>query len=381
MSLLGRVAHRLGLAAPALGGALEVLSPVSDQSHLGRLVVSELWGGDAADKLPIGRAEAMSVPAVAKARNMLAATAGRLPIRTYHGTQLLEQARLLEQPEYSPARSRYITITWTIDALIFYGRAWWVINRRYADSGRPQSFRWIPEWQGEYDEDGNLIGTIKGDRFRAEDVVRIDGPHEGVLNFGAATIRQAKRLDSAALRVSENPIPAIELHQTTPDALDPEEIDTIIERWIAARRKSGVAYTNAALEAREHKGLGVEQLLIEGRKHQTLEVARMMGVPGWVVDAEVSGSSLTYSNVPSRARELVDYGLMSYLAPIESRLSMDDVLPRGQWCRFDLDDLLRGDFADRMTAYKAAVESGVYTADELRVREDGTPAETTEETR
>lgn len=381
MSLLARVAQRLGLAGPAYGGSLEVLSPVSDQSHLGKLVVTDLWGEDAAEQLPIGRADAMSVPAVAKARHMLAATAGRMALRTYRDADLLVDQHLLEQPEWSPARPRASTITWTVDALIFYGRAWWVVNHRYADTGRPRSFRWVPEWEAKFDDRGLLVGAADGSRFNQDDVVRIDGPHEGILNFGATTLRQAKRLDRAALRVAENPIPAIELHQTTPDSLEPDEIDALIAKWASARRKTGIAYTNAAIEARPHSGLAVEQLLIEGRKHQALEIARMMGVPAWVVDAEVGGSSLTYSNVPARARELVDYGLLSYLTPIEARLSMDDVLPRGVWCRFDLDDLLRGDFADRMTAYKTAVDAGVYTPDELRAREDGHPVETTEETR
>lgn len=379
MGLLGHLAQRLGLAAPAYGGSLEVLSPVSDQSHLGKLLVNELWGDGSADALPVGRSDAMSIPAVAKARNLLASTAGRLPLRTYHGADPV-RSTLLAQPEVEPARPYTVTLTWTVDAMIFYGRAWWVINHRYADTGRPRSFRWVPEWHGVYDDAGQLTGTKTGERFRTEDIVRIDGPHEGILAFGAATLRTAKRLDRAALRVAENPIPAVELHQTTPDPLTPEEIDALVARWTAARRKSGVAYTSSALEAREHKGLAVEQLLIEGRKHQSLEVARMMGVPAWAVDAEVSGSSLTYSNVPSRARELVDYGLMPYLAPIEARLSMDDVLPRGTWCRFHLDDLLRGDFADRMAAYEVAQRSGVYTTEELRALERGEPTETTEET-
>ena len=57
------------------------------------------------------------------------------------------------------------------------------------------------------------------------------------------------------------------------------------------------------------------------------------------------------------------------------RLSMDDILPRGVWCRFDTNQLLRDDFAARMAAYKVAAESGVYTLDELRAMERGRPME------
>lgn len=373
MNALARLAASLGLATPVGGGAFEVASPFAGQSHLEQVVLADVFGLTQ-DALPVTRATAMTVPAVARARNALAPTAGRLPLRVYRGRDRMPGPHLLDQPERTPARPAFTTITWTIDALLFYGRAWWVITDRYADTRAPKSFRWVPEWEARLDGD-TLAGTVTGETFDAEDVVRIDGPHEGILTFGADTIRQAQRLDRAALRIADNPVPAIELHQTTPDKLTPEEVKTLVDQWEAARRRTGVGYTSAAVEARTH-GLSPEQLIIDGRRFAALQIARMIGVPAWVVDAEVTGSSLTYSNVPSRTRELVDYPLMSYLSPIEARLSMDDVLPRGQWCRFDLDELLRGDFSDRMAAYKKAVESKVYTPAELRAREDGTPPET-----
>lgn len=360
-------------AAPtARLASASVLTPFAPQDHLGAFTIGELFGLLDTDNLPVTRDLAMSVPAVARARNVLAPTAGRLALDVFRGRDPLDERHALEQPERNPARSRFHTLTWTLDAQLFYGRAWWVVTERYAETNRPAAFRWVPEWEADV-VDGQLVGTTAGEKFRQADVVRIDGPHEGILNYGAAAIRQAQRLDRAALRIADNPVPAIELHQTTPDELTEDEREALIASWIKARRQTGVGYTNAALETKVH-GLNPEQLIIEGRKFAALQVARMIGVPAWVVDVGVEGSSLTYSNVPSRSRELVDYALMPYLAAIESRLSMDDVLPRGQWCRFNVDDgLLRADFGDRMTAYKTAVESKVYAPAELRAREDGSP--------
>jgi hypothetical protein len=376
-----RLQLNAGVAGPpnqSTSGSTGVLSPFADDSHLGGVIIpdliAELWGVDS-DRLPMTRDLAMTVPPVARARNVLAPTAGRLPLRVYRGAVEVTARTCLTQPETVAARPRFVTILWTLDQMLFHGRAWWLVVERFADTGAPRSFEWVPEWNAKI-EHGQLVATQDGRHPKIEpaDVVRIDAPNEGILNYGADTIRQALRLDRAALRIADNPVPAIELHQTTPDNLEQSEVDQLIAGWIRARRQSGVGYTNAAIDARVH-GLNPEQLVIEGRKFAALQVARMIGVPAWVVDASVEGSSLTYSNVPSRSRELVDYALTPYLAAIEARLSMDDVLPRGQWCKFDLDDLLRGDFADRMTAYKTAVESGVYTADELRAREDGEPAE------
>lgn len=356
---------------PASTTITGVSSPWADNSHLADVVYADLFGSDL-DGLVVNRDLAMKVPAFARGRNILCTTAGRLPLVAYRNAERMTERTCIDQPE--PGRPRFITILWTVDQMMWHGRAWWVVTERYAEDGRPKSFEWVPEWSAVLDVRGQLTGTNDGRHFKPEDVIRLDAPHEGILRFAADTIRQAIRLDRSVLRIAENPVPAIELHQTTADPMTAEEKDGLIAGWIKARRKTGVGYTNAAIETKVH-GLNPEQLLIEGRKYVALEAARHLNVPAWAVDAPVEGSSITYSNVASRSRELVDFGLTPYLAAIEGRLSMDDVLPRGQWCRFDLDDLLRGDFGDRMTAYKTAIESGVYTKEDLRAREDGVPVE------
>ena len=96
-----------------------------------------------------------------------------------------------------------------------------------------------------------------------------------------------------------------------------------------------------------------------------------------MVDASLhNGSSLTYTNVPSRSRELLDYTLRGYLDAIAGRLSLDDVTPHGQALRFDVSRLLRGDFAERMNAGRVAIEAGIYTAEQIRVMDQDTPTTT-----
>lgn len=360
--------------APYRGG-FDVASPLASRDAFERIVWSELLGDTSeVSDAPITRTDAMAVASFARARNVLCSTAGRLPIEVYTGTNLVTGRTCVSQPE--PGRPRFVTILWTVDQMMCHGRAWWVVTDRYAEDRRPRAFEWVPEWAGRFDASGQLVGDTSGRVFAPADVVRIDGPHEGVLNFGGRVLRQSQRLARAALRAADNPVPSIDLHQTTPDKLSDAEKRALIDGWAAARRgaNGGVGYTNAAIEARV-LGQPVEQLLIEGRKAADLEVARMVGVPAWALDIGLEGSSITYSNVASRSRELVDYGLMPYLAAIEGRLSMDDVLRAGTYCRFNLDELLRGDFGDRMNAYKAAVDAGIYTPEELRARETGIPLE------
>ena len=356
VNFLTSALQSLGLATPFR----------SAPSHLETVVWADL--GINQGSLPITRSIAMSLPVIRRGRNLIT-TIARFPLIGMTGTQVSKtQPPILALPEHG--RPRFQTITWTLDALLFYGRAWWIV--RDYQNGRPTRFEWVPEWETEI-IDGQLVKAF-GQPVRASDVRRIDAPHDGILTDGGRVIRDALTMAAAASKAADNPVPAVELHQTSGTRPTPDEIKQLITEWEANRRKNGTAYTSENLEARIH-GLNPEQLLIEGRKALDLDLARMMGIPAWAIDAQTSGSSLTYSNTPSRSRELLDYTLAPYIAAIEERLSLDDILPAGQWCRFDTSNILREDFQSRMNSYVTALETGVYTLDDLKRLERGNPLE------
>lgn len=322
------------------------------------------------DDLPVTRTQAMSVSAVARGRQLITGSISRLPLIGMRGTEIMDsQPSILTQPE--AGRPRVQTLSWIVDSMLFYGRAWLVVQGRL--EGRPSTVLWVPEWEAELDDLGQLVSAY-GRPVLPSDVIRIDGPHEGLLKFAGPRVRAALRLDHAALTAASSPVPSVELHQTGGTPLTVTEAQKLVQDYIAARHGSAVSYTNASIETKVH-GANPEQLLISGRKEAALDLARSMGLPAWAVDAAVDGSSMTYTNVPSRSRELLDYTLAPYMEAVTARLSLDDILPRGQWCRFDTDALLRDDFKTRMESYKIALETEVYTVEELRDRERGIPLE------
>jgi phage portal protein BeeE len=97
-----------------------------------------------------------------------------------------------------------------------------------------------------------------------------------------------------------------------------------------------------------------------------------MGIPAWYVNAEAS--NFTYSNVSSERRTLVDFGLRQIMHCIEARLSMDDVTPRGQKVRFDLDDFLRGNPTEQTDIAIKLTQAGIITIDEAREMVDYAPS-------
>lgn len=348
-----------------------VVSPFEPYpSHLGQLTIENLWPGlDLAGIAPT-RSTAMRVGSVAAARNRIVGPIAGMPLVAVGPGSA---SPLLAQPERG--RPRAITLAWTVDQMLWHGRAWWQITERQPD-GRPMAVVLRVEDSIAYDPERGTVTVDGGPPLPASEFVRIDAMHEGVLATGAEVITRAVLVEAAAAKASDNPVPSIELHQTDGPPLSSAEIDALVSRWARARRgaNGGVAYTSSTVEVKSH-GVAAEQLLITGRNAAALDVARQFGLPAWALDVSVEGSSLTYSNVPSRSRELLDYTLRPYMDAIEGRLGMPDVTAPGTEVRLDPVRLLRGDFADRMSAGKVAIDAGIYTADEIRALELEAPRE------
>lgn len=347
-----------------------IKSPLADKGNLKTVTMQDLYGL-ASENLPISRAEAMSIPAVARGRAIITGAIARLPLVVMRGNHPHNDPGIFPN-QLDNGRSNFQTLIWTVDALIFYGRAWWLITDRDTFN-RPKNIRFIPEWETALN-DADELTRAYNQPVNPADVIRIDGPHEGFLNYATTPVRTSLRLANAALTASDSPVPAIELHQTGGTPLTSDEANELISNYAAARKRSGISYTNATIETRTH-GAHPENLLIDGRKAVSLEIARALNLPAWALDAPSENSSMNYTNVPARARELLDYTLMPYMEAITARLSMNDILPRGIWLRFNTDPLLFEDFKTRVEAYKTALETGIYTISDLKARELGTPLE------
>lgn len=280
--------------------------------------------------VPLTRDAAMRVPAVSRARNVVCPTLGRVPF-IVSGTTSPETLAFVEQPD--PAQPRFLTMTWTYDDCLFYGVAWWQVTSRYA-SGRPKTGRRILPG-GVTRQDGGGW-QVYGKSVDPSELIRIDGPHEGILNYASTTLRQAAELEAAALKNAKNPIPALDLHQTQGVTLDPVERQQLVTDWAKARQgeNGGVAYTSPNIEAKV-LGQPAELLLSKGRNSAAVDVARHVSIPADSIDASVEHASMTYNTTETRMRALIDFGLASYGAAVTSRLSMLDVTPRGS--RVELD--------------------------------------------
>jgi len=351
---LGRTLS-LAMTVPSAG----VLSPFTDQSFLERVVVPDMWPVDV--PRPMTRGEAMQVPAVSRSRHLICATTARLPIQAVRGETPLPD---VDQPywcygtdgqlgeltaeqrvQYTlpVGQSPWHRMLATCDDLLFSGWALWLVTATYAD-GRPRSAVHVAAGTWDVNPDGEIINAdggpfLLGPTDRPAPLILIQGPHEGVLTFGARSIRGAGSLETTAADVARTPF-RIGLHQTTDITLsDVEQAQLIAETKRALADNNGVLFTNNAVEIAEYR-LDSSELLVAGRQAAALDVARHMNLPGALIDAEPQGgSTLSYSNPASRNQQWLDYGLQSFLDAIAARLSMDDVVPAGQRVAFDTSSL------------------------------------------
>lgn len=335
------------------------------------------WWWDATN-LPVTRAEAMSVPAIARARNIMCGTVGALPIERYSDMtgQHLSSTPLLYQPD--PASPRSVTYTWLADSLLFYGVAFAQVLKTYAEDSRPSEMRWIDPQRvtPQYNANNTMIVGYQLDgaivpQTGVGSLIAFQGTDEGLLNRAGRTIRTAIELEKAANRAASEPLPTTVLQSTGMD-LPSERISSILSTWKQARQTRSTAYLSSGLEM---KAIGFDpksQQLVEARQFIASEIARACSIPAWYLNAETA--SMTYSNVEQERRTLVDFSIMPLLLkPIEDRMSMIDISPRAVSCRFDLEEFFRGSALERLEVTSKLLELGLIDIEQAKEREDLSP--------
>jgi hypothetical protein len=318
-------------------GQLVPESPWSD-SLIGHVAFHEWYDGADA---PVDRTAAMRVAPVKRGRAIIVGKCADLPLVAgrFDGTAFQPTA---SQPKWLTGTGTIVTpwhrMAHTLDDLIFQGWSLWMVTRGAA--GQITDALRIPPFRWSFAPETTLGIRIDGEEWLdATTVVLFQGPDEGLLETGADVIRGARAMEAAWVGRVQNPIPLTVLHEVERNGVEDDEAQTLVDTYAAARRAPGgaVAFLPAQLNL-ETYGEVAADLFIGGRNAVRLDVANLLNLPASVLDGSQAGASLTYVTQEGDRQELIDW-LEYYLAPIEARLSMDDVTPRGQVIRFDRSSL------------------------------------------
>lgn len=318
--------------APTDPSTLPFSSPWSS-SDLQRLVFEDIFGSDIAVNT---RTAAMRIPAIARGRNLIVSTISGIPLAAANTAGPIQSPTwMIGSIDGSSPQHR---MAWTVDDLIFYGWSCWS-RENYADSGFPKAVRRVN--QGDWAVNADNVVEINGVPQAADQVILIPGLHEGILTFGCDALADARSLYQVVRDRLASPLPNLDLHQTGGQQLNDDEIDKLLDRWALARKpgssRAGVGYTSQHIEAKPLSS-GDENLMIEARNAASLDLARLIGVTAGLIDATAPKASLNYETTSGRNQEFVDRDLALYMTPITARLSLDDVMARGQRAVFNLSD-------------------------------------------
>jgi len=293
-------------------------------------------------------AAALSVPTVARAISLLSTVISTLDLKSYtlqwtgqtYEQLYVEGESWMTRPD--PRNTRTFIMSKTSKDLILFGRAFWLITSRYS-TGFPATFQWIPasgvetpdnagpEWFGPADK-----VNFNGLPLDTNQLVQFFSSSQGIVYQGRRAIEIALRLDQSAERFASNEIAAGYLHQTGGEPMSGDELAEMTAGWAAARRTNSIGALNALVDFEEFKGDPSTMQLVEGREYQTKELSRLCDIPAYLLAIDQSG--MTYANAQQARTDLIIFGARPLLFAIQERLSMDDILPRGRHCEFNLDD-------------------------------------------
>lgn len=317
------------LNTPGVGVAVSgIASPWSD-SQLSGLIWADIFGEE---HRPVTRADALRVPAIAAARNRVIEKLAGRPLVDYTTTgRTPTQPLWIERTDSALAISPWHRMAGTLDDLIFYGWSLWAVQRS-ADGTVTQALH-IPFERWSVEMDGTIL--FDGEEAPTDQVILIPGPHEGILNCATDTIRAGLDLERAWRSRARNPAPNIILEEREDNGMTLEEAKPYVEGVAKARRNpdGAVMFVPYKINARIEGNSG-ESFLESARNAIRIDVAAYFDLTAQSIEASKTESTLTYETTATAEQQATDR-MAFWSEPIEHRLSLDDVVPRGHRVRFN----------------------------------------------
>lgn len=324
----------------------------------------------------VSRHDAMTVPSVARARNLICGTVASIPLEYYNKKtgEVIAAPRWINQ--LSENQPSFVTLTWICDSLMMYGVSYLLVKSRYSEDGRPASFEWVANTRVTFTTDTYGISVtqyyIDANPVDMNDIVTIQGFDEGILDRGGRTIQAAIDVERAAAQNSANPQPAGFLKNTGAD-LPPNEVAGLISAWKRARQNNSTAYLTSTLDYSPVAFSPKDMLYQDAIRSLSTQVARMCNVPAYLLSSE-DNQSMTYSNVQDERKQFYALSIEPYVQAIQTRLSMPDISTAGHEVRFAVfDTFLKNDPLVELQVIEKMLTLGLISTEQAMEMTDLTP--------
>jgi phage portal protein BeeE len=342
--------------APAKAAAASAMNPGYSSSNVGVNMIGQYYTYQEGQL----RAAAISIPAISRARDLLASVIGCLPLQMYNemwNGEEMERVYIaprswLRRPDQTVPYN--FLMSWTFDDLYFYGRAFWYITSRTAD-GYPATFTRLPAGSVTTTD---MAGPVwfapskevyfQGGQIDPVNLVQFLSPTQGMVYSSQAAIETAIKIQDARARNASSSIPAGVLRQTGGEPLSAQELADLAAAFNTARATNQTAALNEFLTYEPTTMSPDKMLLIESANYSALETGGRIGnVPPYLIG--VSTGSYSYQSSQQARMDLLFFGVKLYADAIAETLSMNNVLPNGTFVAFDYESYLEENYlADKM---------------------------------
>ena len=354
-----------------------------------------LWGQSTSGQTVNDRT-AMQVTAVYACVRILAEAIAGLPLNVYQyrpdgGKEKLYSHSLyhLLHDEPNPEMTSFIFRETMMSHLLLHGNAYAQIIR----NGRGEVVALYPlmpdRMDVSRDKGGELFYTYTKSSdepggkqkyeqvtLRKEDVLHIPGlGFDGLIGY--SPIAMAKNAIGIAIATEEYGA-AFFANGATPGGIlehpgivkDPERLRQSWQSQFSGKNSHSVAVLEEGMTFKQMAIPPNEAQFLETRKFQINEIARIFRVPPHMVgDLEKS----SFSNIEQQSLEFVKYTLEPWIVRWEQSI-FRSLLSRNEkssyFVKFNVDGLLRGDYASRMSGYATARQNGWMSANDIRELEN-----------
>lgn len=357
---------------------------------------SFFFGGTSSGKI-VNEMSAMQMTAVYSCVRILSEAVACLPLSVYHYNDSGGKERALQHPLYrllhdepNPEMTSFAFRETLMSHLLLWGNAYAQVLRNARGEvialyplmpskmtvDRDKNGRLFYMYQ-RGSEDNPAIGKDSLVYLSPSDVLHIPGlGFDGLIGY--SPIAMAKNAIGLAIATEEYgakffangaaPSGVLE-HPST--IKDPQRVR---DSWNAAYQGSGNAHKIAVLEeGMKYTPIGIspeQAQFLETRKFQINEIARIFRVPPHML-ADLEKSS--FSNIEQQSLEFVKYTLDPWIVRWEQsmcRVLLSESEKPGYFIKFNLEGLLRGDYASRMSGYATARQNGWMSANDIRELEN-----------
>jgi HK97 family phage portal protein len=149
--------------------------------------------------------------------------------------------------------------------------------------------------------------------------------------------------------------------------IPPDNAKGIIQNWIATHGgRRYPAILSGGLKYRQITISPNEAQFLETRQFQRSEIAMLFGIPPHMI-GDVERSTSWGTGIEQQSTGFLIYNLRPWLVCLEH--AFNRLTPRGQFCLFDADALLRGDAKTRWESYEAGRRAGALSVNDILRKE------------